>query len=117
PQNSTQHLPNHDFFSGLDGHGNEFDVVGLLAFFWVRLTFANRGHQTRIVRPEHLDHRISATQFLHAVEHTVSPGRLIPTDPQRSIATAILGHEHVSSHARGRVPHLPHPLTAPPPPP
>src|SRR5437867_5382250 len=67
-QNSTQPLPNHDFFSGLDGHGNEFDVVGLLAFFWVRLTFANRGHQTRIVRPEHLDHWISATQFLHAVE-------------------------------------------------
>src|SRR5207245_1146415 len=60
-QNSTQPLPNHDFFSGLDGHGNEFDVVGLLAFFWVRLTLANRGQQPRMVRPEHLDHWISAS--------------------------------------------------------
>src|SRR5205807_9965365 len=89
-QNSTQPLPNHDFFSGLDCHGNEFDVVGLLAFFWVRLTFANRGHQTRIVRPEHLDHLISATQSLHAAEHTVDPRRLFPMHPQRSIAFAIL---------------------------
>src|SRR5207248_523422 len=106
-QNSTQPLPNHDFFSGLDGHGNEFDVVGLLAFFWVRLTFANRGHQTRIVRPEHLDHRISATQFLHAVEHTVSPGRLIPIDPHRWITIAILGNEYVGSHARHSFHQLP----------
>src|SRR5437588_6828120 len=112
-QNSTQPLPNHDFFSGLDGHGNEFDVVGLLAFFWVRLTFANRGHQTRIVRPEHLDHWISATQFLHAVEHTVSPGRLIPIDPQRWIAIAILGNEYVGSHARHSFHQLPDAIHAP----
>ncbi len=52
-------------------------------------------------------------QFLHAVEHTVSPGRLIPIDPQRWIAIAILGNEYVGSHARHSFHQLPDAIHAP----
>ena len=62
-QNRPQSLPHNDFLPGLYGHGNQFDVVGLLGFFPVRIALANRGHQAWIVRAEHLDDRIVLAQL------------------------------------------------------
>ena len=79
-QNGAQSLPDNDFFSGFDGHRNQFDVVGRLAFFAIRIrvALANSLDQTWIVRPEHFDDWIPRAQFLHAIGNTKSPCLLVP---------------------------------------
>ena len=68
-QNLPQCLPHNDFLPGLYGHRNQFDMVGFLVFFAIRIriAFADRRHQAGIVRAEHFDHGIVFAQLAHAV--------------------------------------------------
>ena len=60
-QNAAQSLPYHDFFSGLNRHRNQFDMVGFRPLFAgrIRLALANRLYQAGIIRTEHFDDRVA----------------------------------------------------------
>src|SRR6516164_2842871 len=68
-ENLPQSLSNNYFFSRLNGHGNQLDMILFFDLFGDRPldSFAHRGDQTRIIHAEHFDHRIAVPQFLHAV--------------------------------------------------
>src|ERR1035437_812437 len=89
-KNGAQSLSDNDFFPGLDGHRNQFDVVGPLAFFSIRLTLANRLDQAWIVCPEYFDYGIARAQLLDTIGNTVSPSLLIPRDFQRGISVFLV---------------------------
>src|SRR5215472_2986812 len=88
-ENRPQSLPHNDFLARLDGHGNQFYVTRLFAFFRVGITLANRRHQTRVIRPEHLNDWITSPQILYAVGQAITPCLLVPGNLQSWIAVSI----------------------------
>src|ERR1700689_1894448 len=91
-QDAAQSLSYDDFFAGLNGHRNQFDVVGFRSLFAGRIgpALANRRYQARIIRTENLDDRVARPQSAHAVIDGKAPRPLIPGDVQRGIAVAIV---------------------------
>src|SRR5205807_5992757 len=92
-------LSHNHFFSRFDGHGNQFNVVGRLAFLRRWITLANRRHQAWIINAEHLDDRVARAQLLHTISQAVAPGLLIPGNFQRGITVSILGNVGLGLHA------------------
>ena len=53
-QDSAESLPDDNFLSGLDRHGNQLDMIGPLALLAIGIAFANGRHQAGIVRAQAL---------------------------------------------------------------
>src|SRR6516165_9989332 len=67
PKNGAQPLPDNHFFSGLDSHGNEFDVFLSFDLFAIRISLMNALHEAGVIDAEHFNHRISGAQFGNAI--------------------------------------------------
>ena len=72
-QDGAQSLPDNYFLSGFDRHGNQFDMIWLLAFLAVGIAFAHRSHQAGIVRAQHFDDGIAGTKFSRHSRRWKSP--------------------------------------------
>src|SRR5207245_7260802 len=84
----------YDFFAGLDGHGDELDVVGGFDFFGGRLggAFADGLDEAGIVGAEDLDAGVALAEGGDAVGEGEAPGLLIPGNFERGVTIAVVGN-------------------------
>src|ERR1700676_5655117 len=68
-QNRAQSFANDHFLAGLDGHRNQFNMVGRFAFLarWHGISLTDRCYQAGIVGAKHFNTRIARTQLADAI--------------------------------------------------
>src|SRR6185369_16177744 len=90
-----------DFFAGLDGHGDELDVVGSFVLLGGGLggAFADGFDEAGIVRAEDFDARVALAERGDAVGEREAPGLLIPGNLERRVAVSVVGDVNAGGDA------------------
>ena len=94
-------MSHNHFFSGLDGHRNQLNVILFLKLLWVWFfhALAHGTYHARIVYPKYFNHRIALAELFYAIRDGETPGFLVPGHPQGGIAIPIVGNVDFSAHA------------------
>src|SRR6185369_3968317 len=77
-QYRTQSLPDDNFFSGLDRHGNQLDMIRHFHFLTIRISFPHGFYQAGIVRTQYFNDWIFGTKSFRAISNRKVPGLLVP---------------------------------------
>src|SRR5579862_5464711 len=97
-QDGTQSLPDNNFLSGLDCHGNEFDVIGSFALLGVGTALAHSSYEAGIVCPQHFNDGVAGAKLAYAVCNGKAPSLLVPLHSQRWITISIIGYKSAGGH-------------------
>ena len=94
-KNFAQPFADDYFFSRLNRHGNELDMIDFSPLFPVGLllySFAHGRHEAGVVGAQHFDRRIVCAQLRYAVGNGEAPRLLIPRNFQCGIAVSVIGN-------------------------